>query len=229
MSTEPLGGCGERSVKLLAPGSNTYTRSGFDQNEVPSSTVLPATHKILPQGSKTPGASIAVCRLPFGLLKLLVLVSTGKSGPAVQVPGSAAFAGGVYKPVWPVAPTANRRPSGSTKAGPISEIDLDTGGFTVVSTRLMRASTCGGADADTHVSVAGIYFSALEVPLMFTVTTLPSGNRVQVSSLVSPCFVCVPPVTKPTPDSRQSSVTGSQRTFRLSVKGTENDPSVGED
>src|SRR5581483_578245 len=55
--------------------------------KLPPCPAGPATQSTLPLGSKHAGASLAPIKLP--------LLSTGKSGPVVQVPGWSAMAGGV--------------------------------------------------------------------------------------------------------------------------------------
>src|SRR5450631_575533 len=94
------------------------------------------------------------------------------AGPAVQVPGSDGFAGGVYKAVSPVAPMTKARPSGRSTVGPISGT--------------MPGHACGKVEgvepADTHVFKDGTYFSALGMEEQSTASTVSSGRRVKDSS-----------------------------------------------
>src|SRR5262249_28268740 len=71
----------------------------------------------------------------------------------------------------------------------------------------------------THLSMDGTYCSAFclaVVPLICTVSTLPLGSRVQVSSSQVPFLVCVPWGSKPSPASAQLCRIGSQMAVRES-------------
>ena len=106
-------------------------------------------------------------------------------------------------PVAPVAPIASALPLGSASAGPISET------LTAGLPKLMSASVCFAVPAETHWSVAGRYFSAVPVEEICTVSTLPSGSNVHVSSSIPPCLV-LPTVPNSVPALTQLSSVGSQ-------------------
>src|SRR3954468_2056665 len=101
------------------------------------------THSTRPLGSKHAGASFAPVTRPA--------TTTGKSGPALQVPGWFAIGGGVYSAVWLVAPMQNTRPSGSASAEPASSEGAST-------------SVTGVLPLDTQVSAAMMYFSVRGLP-----------------------------------------------------------------
>ena len=92
-------------------------------------------HSTLPLGSRQAGASTAPISWP---------PETGKSGPGAQLPGSVGTVlGGVYSAVWPLAPTANTRPSGNKYLRP-HLVDSTTDGGYRVSRK--RSSGTSGTD-----------------------------------------------------------------------------------
>ena len=70
--------------------------------------------------------------------------------------------------VWPVAPMQKTVPLGIRTAGPISMEDACT-------------SSTGVAPAVTQLLSDGMYFSAFGWLAQLTVSTVPSGNNVQLS------------------------------------------------
>ena len=102
--------------------------------------------------------------------KLVLFELSFNAGPAVQA--DAVGWDGSKIAVLPVAPTANSLPLGSRIAGPISATWPEHA----------CGSVFGVAPALTHLSVAGRYFSVFLPFEHWTVTTLPSGISVNVSS-----------------------------------------------
>src|ERR1017187_6966251 len=109
---------------------------------------------------------------------------------------------------------ANTLPPGNSSAGPIS----DTRTFALVAGSKMFAITrfCGVPRAETQVSEAGRYRSAgfavglVGEGFVSTVSTLPSGRSVQVSSLVTPSLDSLLVVPNAFPASTQAPFAGFQ-------------------
>src|SRR4051794_10319068 len=148
---------------VLACGSYSKNRTGCPQPPLRNSAAVKRT---LPLGSREAGQSLHTIALP---------PTCGMSGPAVHVPVPVGVDGGEYSAVlpWPpllAAPKKIVLPLYSSIAGPISLIAEST-------------SVTGGVPSTFQEFVAMTYFSPLKGALHWTVTTVPSGWRIHVSSL----------------------------------------------